>query len=50
MSRLRALLARVLPSDGDLTTRTVVGGLWVAFTNGGNRVLELLMLDRKSVV
>jgi O-antigen/teichoic acid export membrane protein len=44
MSRLRALLARVLPSDGDLTTRTVVGGLWVAFTNGGNRVLELLML------
>ncbi|WP_254537055.1 lipopolysaccharide biosynthesis protein [Halomarina litorea] len=44
MRRLLRALRRTLSPSGDLTSRTVVGGLWVAFTNGGNRVLELLML------
>ncbi|MFC6836723.1 lipopolysaccharide biosynthesis protein [Halomarina ordinaria] len=44
MRRLLRLLKRSLSPDGDLTSRTVVSGLWVAFTNGGNRVLETVML------
>lgn len=44
MKRLLDQLKRTLSPEGDLTSRTVVGGLWVAFTNGGNRALQLVML------
>ncbi|MFC7156345.1 lipopolysaccharide biosynthesis protein [Halomarina halobia] len=42
--RLLDAFKRTLSPTGDLTSRTVVGGMWVAFTNGGNRVLETVML------
>ncbi|PSQ01984.1 lipopolysaccharide biosynthesis protein, partial [Halobacteriales archaeon QS_5_70_17] len=44
MKRLLRRLKRSLLPEGDLNSRTIVSGLWVAFTNGGNRVLQLAML------
>ncbi|WP_254538921.1 lipopolysaccharide biosynthesis protein [Halomarina litorea] len=41
--RLRKL-KRLLSPNSDLASQTVVGGMWVAFTNGGGRVLHLTML------
>lgn len=44
MKGLLRRLKRTLLPGGDLTSRTVVSGLWVGFTNGGNRILQMIML------
>ena len=44
MRRLLRLLKRALSPSDDLTSRTIVGGLWTALTNVSDRALQILVL------
>jgi O-antigen/teichoic acid export membrane protein len=44
MRRLLRALKRTLSPPDDLTSRTIVGGMWAAFTNGGGHALQLVLL------
>lgn len=44
MKRLLRLLKRTLSPSDDLTSRTIVGGLWMAITNSSDRILQTLSL------
>jgi O-antigen/teichoic acid export membrane protein len=44
MKRLLQAVKRVLSPPEDLTSRTVIGGVWAALTNGGGQVLQMINL------
>lgn len=44
MRRLLRLLKRALTPSEDLTSRTITGGLWTAFTNSSGRILQTVAL------
>lgn len=41
---LRSLIRRLLPGGKSLSSQTIIGGVWLGMTNGGVRVLQLMML------
>ena len=44
MKRLLRRIKRALSPSGDLTSRTILGGLWTAITNASGRILQITLL------